>query len=161
MVGNDAIDTFQAKTLPPGSAPPESTFKPNNISDVPPVANMSNKSDPEAPQTKASDTIQGATSGDVHTGLGHPGQGQSSKELHDGSKSGGMGGPEGVGGTAPVANLVDAHQPEHADQRALNKDDAKVGRGSAGGDAAQDRGGAAAQDRIPESADTVAAESRS
>lgn len=35
--------------------------------------------------TRASDTLTGATSADVHDGLGHPGQGMSSKELrHDG-----------------------------------------------------------------------------
>lgn len=35
--------------------------------------------------TRASDTLIGATSADVHDGLGHPGQGMSSKELrHDG-----------------------------------------------------------------------------
>ncbi|KAG1822630.1 uncharacterized protein BJ212DRAFT_1263798 [Suillus subaureus] len=35
--------------------------------------------------TRASDTLVGATSADVHDGLGHPGQGMSSKELrHDG-----------------------------------------------------------------------------
>ncbi|OJA21020.1 hypothetical protein AZE42_02353 [Rhizopogon vesiculosus] len=35
--------------------------------------------------TRASDTLTGATSADVYDGLGHPGQGMSSKELrHDG-----------------------------------------------------------------------------
>lgn len=34
---------------------------------------------------RASDTLTGATSADVYDGLGHPGQGMSSKELrHDG-----------------------------------------------------------------------------
>jgi hypothetical protein len=37
------------------------------------------------PVTRASDTLVGATSADVHDGLGHPGHGMSSKELrHDG-----------------------------------------------------------------------------
>ncbi|KAG2758066.1 hypothetical protein P692DRAFT_20710223 [Suillus brevipes Sb2] len=37
------------------------------------------------PVTRASDTLVGATSSDVHGGLGHPGQGMTSKELrHDG-----------------------------------------------------------------------------
>ncbi|KAI5117283.1 hypothetical protein M0805_005608 [Coniferiporia weirii] len=41
--------------------------------------------DPFAPQTTASDTLTGTTSADVHTGYGHPGQGQTSSELrHDG-----------------------------------------------------------------------------
>ena len=37
------------------------------------------------PVARVSDTLTGATSADVHSGLGHPGQGMSSKELrHDG-----------------------------------------------------------------------------
>lgn len=38
--------------------------------------------EPFADRTKASDTLTGATSSDVHAGLGHPGQGQTSSELH-------------------------------------------------------------------------------
>ncbi|THH04346.1 hypothetical protein EW145_g5579 [Phellinidium pouzarii] len=43
--------------------------------------------DPYAEPTTASDTLTGATSADVHDGYGHPGQGQTSAELHhDGQK---------------------------------------------------------------------------
>ncbi|KAL5514328.1 hypothetical protein ACEPAG_2416 [Sanghuangporus baumii] len=43
--------------------------------------------DPFAQQTTASDTLTGATSADVHSGLGHPGAGETSNELrHDGQK---------------------------------------------------------------------------
>jgi hypothetical protein len=49
---------------------------------------------------------------------------------------------------------VDERQPEHAGQRALDSDVAQAGeRGNVGG--------AAAQDREPETANTAAAESRS
>ncbi len=46
------------------------------------------------------DTLPGATSADVHTGLGHPGQGQTSTELrHDGQHTSKKdpSGPEGAG----------------------------------------------------------------
>jgi hypothetical protein len=38
--------------------------------------------DPESMRNDASDTLVGDTSADVHTGLGHPGQGMTSSELH-------------------------------------------------------------------------------
>ncbi|KAI0635330.1 hypothetical protein C8Q77DRAFT_1054246 [Trametes polyzona] len=42
--------------------------------------------DPYATPTSAADTLTGATSQDVHNGLGHPGSGMSSAEMHhDGS----------------------------------------------------------------------------
>jgi len=73
QVGNDAVPEFHAETLPAGTAPPSRTFEPNTDATLNTTSN------------KASDTIIGTTSGDVHTGLGHPGQGQSSAELrHDG-----------------------------------------------------------------------------
>jgi hypothetical protein len=87
----------------------------------------------------------------VHAGLGHPGAGQSSKELrHDGQsgrKNPGGGGVEGVGGSATQSS-IDPHDPARADQRALDDDAAVVGRG----------GAPAAQERVPEGAETVAAE---
>ncbi|KAK6430898.1 hypothetical protein LTR95_012943 [Oleoguttula sp. CCFEE 5521] len=83
LVGNDAIPEFNAKVLPAGSAPADKTFKPNPTDEAP--ANQ----DAGQGATSAADTIGGATSADVHTGLGHPGQGQSSKELRDGGASGG------------------------------------------------------------------------
>ncbi|KAF2736329.1 hypothetical protein EJ04DRAFT_169730 [Polyplosphaeria fusca] len=70
---SDRAPEFSAQTLPPGTAPKESTFQPN----------------PDLKNQKifqsASSTLQGADSADVHTGLGHPGHGQTSSELrHDG-----------------------------------------------------------------------------
>lgn len=54
----------------------------------------------EGVQTDALSTLPGATSADVHTGLGHPGQGQTSNELrHEGghTSSKQTSGLEGVG----------------------------------------------------------------
>ena len=138
LVGNDAVPEFQAQVLPPGSAPADRTFKPNPTDEAPPVAGS---------EQKASDTIGGATSGEVHTGLGHPGAGQSSKELHDGSKETG-GGFQGVGATTTEHKTVDQREPEHKQHRALDNDDAQVGRGTIGGPAAEER--------EPESAESVA-----
>lgn len=76
IVGNDAVPEFHAQILPAGTAPQESTYHPN-----PDLNNQKMYQD-------ASRTVTGATSGDVHTGLGHPGQGQSSSELRDGKKGG-------------------------------------------------------------------------
>ncbi|KAJ9638242.1 hypothetical protein H2199_006929 [Coniosporium tulheliwenetii] len=128
------------KNPPPGSAPPENTFRPNPNDEVPRAADYRDDNDPEAEQTSASDTLGGATSADVHTGLGHPGQGQTSTELrHDGShgrKKQGHGlvgvGASGVGN---ASKLVDPHLPEHADQRAQDKEEVGVvpNRGNVGG----------------------------
>ena len=62
--------TFSAQTLPAGTAPKSSTYTPH------PDAETIN-----TPQD-ALDTITGATSADVNTGLGKPIQGQSSAEQH-------------------------------------------------------------------------------
>ena len=95
MVGNDAIPTFEAKTLPAGTAPPESTFQPNPINETPGQANNPDAlagPDKEATNTGALD-FPGATSADVHTGYGHPGQGQvaSDKERKTAGLQGGSG----------------------------------------------------------------------
>lgn len=116
---------------------------------------MSDRADPESEQTSASDTLGGATSGDVHTGLGHPGQGQTSQELHHdgqhGRKNQGQG-LQGVGATATEFKTADPHDPDMKHLRALDKDEAEVGRGTVGGPPAQDR--------VPESAETVATETK-
>ncbi len=115
---------------------------------------MSDNADPESEQAHASDTIGGATSGDVHKGLGKPVQGQTSNELrHDGERgrnNPGKGGPEGVGGSARAFKTVDEHDPKFANHRAIDNDDAVIGRGN--------DGGAPAQEREPETASGVAAE---
>lgn len=88
LVGNEALPEFTAKTLPPGSAPSDRNFKPHPVNTIPPTseaADNNNNKDPDAATTSASDTLTGATSRDVYTGLGKPVQGQSSAELeHNG-----------------------------------------------------------------------------
>lgn len=76
LVGKDALPTFSAETLPAGSAPKSATHDPN--------PDLNNQKMYQG----ASSTLTGATSADVHTGLGHPGQGQTSSELHDGTRVG-------------------------------------------------------------------------
>ncbi|MCJ1425241.1 hypothetical protein MMC29_003129 [Sticta canariensis] len=85
LVGNDAVPTFNAQTLPPGTAPADRTFEPEPRTEVPSQASVSADADDDAPLTSASDTLGGVTSADVHTGLGKPLQGQTSTELrHEG-----------------------------------------------------------------------------
>ncbi|KAL8919128.1 MAG: hypothetical protein Q9172_005132, partial [Xanthocarpia lactea] len=70
LVGNDAAPEFNAKTLPPGSAPADRTFQPNSTSEVPSQANNDNvlrSHGKESTHTPASSTLGGATSADVHT----------------------------------------------------------------------------------------------
>ena len=127
LVGNDAAPEFHAKTLPPGSAPTDRTFKPNATSEVPGQADndaVERSHGKESTKTTAESTLGGATSADVHTGSGHPGQGQSSRELrHDRNNPGGHGGGlAGVGAAAPSGNqMVDERtQPE---QRGYEKEE--------------------------------------
>ena len=86
MSGKDRAPEFSAQTFPAGTAPPENTFKPNPISETPGQADNEDtlgSDDKESTYTRALDTLGGATSGDVHTGLGHPGSGQTSTELRN------------------------------------------------------------------------------
>lgn len=161
-MGNDAKPEFQAQTLPAGSAPADRTFQFVQFDSEPlhqqrltyHRPNPDNESLP-AQQSKsgsdaAQDTLIGASSADVHTGLGHPGSGQSSKELrHDGQsgrKAPGAG-LEGVGATVQQ-DTIDAHDPAFAGQRALGKDEAVIGRSDV----------PSAEERLPEGAESVASE---
>ena len=95
-------------------------------------------------------TIGETTSADVHTGLGHPGSGQTSREIrHDGNQSGGKS-LEGVGASTREFKTVDERDPKFKHHRALDSDVAEPGRGTVGGPPAEER--------IPENADTVASE---
>ncbi|KAF2213130.1 hypothetical protein CERZMDRAFT_96798 [Cercospora zeae-maydis SCOH1-5] len=144
---NDAVPEFSAEVLPAGSAPTEHTYEPQTEGEAPPLQNYYKDGVGEGQTAKASDTIMGATSGDVHQGLGKPVEGQSSKELRDGTHT--SGGVEAVGGRANQST-VNPHDPHHMSQRALDKDDAVVGRGDK----------ASAEDREPQSAESVASERR-
>jgi hypothetical protein len=85
----------------------------------------------------ASSTITGATSADVHTGLGHPGSGQTSNETRH-PKQGGSG-LAGLASGVEQGNVRDLKDlPEHAVQRNLG--DVPAGqRGNTGGPAAEER----------------------
>merc|ERR1712000_675847 len=60
--------------------------------------------------TAASETLPGATSASVHQGLGHPGSGQTSQELHGTHKK------ERSGLTGVGANLTDPIHQNHHDR---------------------------------------------
>jgi hypothetical protein len=119
----DDAPEFSAQTLPPGSAPQSRTFEPNTQSEIPSQADNANvlrDHGKDSTQTTASSTLGGTDSRAVHTGLGHPGQGQTSAEIrhdaHRHRKHGGAG-LEGVGASGdkgindPAYNppLTDAH----------------------------------------------------
>jgi len=59
--------------------------------------------------------MPGATSGDVHTGYGHPGQDQTSSEKRDNKKQG-----QGLAGLAEGGSGI--HGDENAEARKLQKD---------------------------------------
>ena len=76
--------------------------------------------------------------------------GQTSREIrHDGAKSGGKS-LEGVGASTREFKTVDESDPKMKIHRALDNDQAEVGRGTTGGPAAEER--------IPVTADDVGAE---
>jgi len=81
---------------------------------------------PSSQRTSAADTLIGATSQDVHTGLGKPLQGQTGVELaHDGQhgrkkQSAGL---EGVGATAPNRGV----ERQFPNQRGIEKEEAQNG----------------------------------
>ncbi|KAF2657654.1 hypothetical protein K491DRAFT_594533 [Lophiostoma macrostomum CBS 122681] len=126
----DAAPEFSAKTLPAGTAPKENTFTPN--------PDLNN----QKMYQSASETLQGATSQDVHTGLGHPGQGQTSSELHhDGQHTRtkqGLG-TVGLARVSDSAKPVNPHDPEFANQRNLEEDVPAGKRGNVGGPPAEER----------------------
>jgi len=101
----DHAPEFHAQTLPAGTAPKESTYQPNPTSEVPGQADNENvlrAHGKESTRTDPLSTLPGATSADVHTGLGHPGQGQTSTEVrHEGhhTRKKHTSGPEGAGAT--------------------------------------------------------------
>lgn len=123
----DRAPEFHAETLPAGTAPSKDTYTPN-----PDINNQKTF-------TSASSTLVGADSGSVHTGLGHPGSGQTSQSLHDNSShSGGSGGLAGLKENYVQGNVADLKDdPKHAKQRNLGRDEAGT-RGNVGGPAAQE-----------------------
>ena len=117
----DNVEEFTVKTLPPGSAPADRTFQPNPQSEVPGQADNANvlrDHGKESTYTSAESTLGGADSRDLHQGLGHPGQGQTSSELrHDGQhhrKRDGAG-LEGVGASGDKGINDPAYNPREDD----------------------------------------------
>ncbi|KAM0326132.1 hypothetical protein ACHAQA_006725 [Verticillium albo-atrum] len=135
LVGNDAKPEFHAEAHPAGTAPSKDTFQPDPSTDAVPG---------ETP--KASETLGGATSADVHTGLGHPGAGMTSQEQHGGKRKSDGNGLEGVG-----ANAVDPIRQQRADVAVQPDSRGKTGNPS---DITP------AQNQIPASAESVAAEAK-
>lgn len=153
---------FHAQTLPAGSAPADKTFKPNPVDEVPAQGMTESQDDDydDVPSTSAADTLGGATSADVHTGLGHPGQGMTSKERHhDGSQTRSRQGQGlvGVGASGAPSSMkpINAQDPGMASQRGLNKEVDPENQGRDGTMQAN------AEEREPENATSVAAEAPS
>lgn len=145
-VGNDAPPEFNAQTLPAGTAPSDRTFAPNTQNEIPGQAMNPNIS--KETWTSAQDTIGGATSADVHTGYGHPGSGQTSKELHGDGNFPGKREKKGLAG-------VGADQSDVFRERGQNIDFPTGTKGKSG---VNREGIVGVEERLPESAESVAAE---
>jgi len=111
QVGNDAVPEFHTKVLPAGSAPASKTYQPNPVNEIP---GQANNPDARSEATGALD-MPGATSADVHTGYGHPGQGQTSSDSNKGKKEG-----QSLQGLAEGGSGI--HGDENAEARRLQKD---------------------------------------
>ncbi|KAJ9298108.1 hypothetical protein DTO271G3_3713 [Paecilomyces variotii] len=148
----DYAPEFHAQVLPPGTAPASSSYQPNPINETPGQANNPDALRGHGKESTytAANSIPGATSKDVHRGLGHPGVGETNNEIrHDGQhhrKRAGQG-LEGVGASRP--NEPD--ERARPDQRGIEREEARGGQHG-------DKGALAAEDKQPESAETIAAE---
>jgi hypothetical protein len=103
-IGKDAAPTFTAETHPPGTAPAESTFRPNPEKEIPGQALNPDASRPETEglgRTAPLDSLPTYTSKDVHNAAyyGKPPQGQTAQDRKRGAD--GTPGLEGVGATMP------------------------------------------------------------
>ncbi|KAK7631531.1 hypothetical protein BKA81DRAFT_349254 [Phyllosticta paracitricarpa] len=149
---NDRAPEFHAQAYPPGSAPTSKTYEPNP--DPTDTATGST-------HASAADTIPGSTSASVHTGLGHPGAGQTSSELrHDGQKHrdhqrGGLAGLAQGGIVGNKGEAVSGKVPGFESQRGLDKE---LGDGSASVGQRGNTGGPAAEERFPVSSEQLASE---
>jgi hypothetical protein len=155
---NDYAPEFSAKTLPAGTAPKESTFQPDATYEIPGQQfndNVDRSHGKEGVRTDPLSTLPGATSADVHTGLGHPGQGQTSTELrHEGhhTRKKATSGPEGAGATGGSG----LHNPDDLNQdfRRLQEDSAHP----TGPIKEHNQTLAGAEEKEPEGAEFVASE---
>jgi hypothetical protein len=143
-VGNDAAPEFHAKTLPPGTAPKEHTFQPNVTAQTD-VPGASHPQTGKETYVSAQDTIGGATSADVHTGLGKPIQGQTSGEDELDKK-----------GQQTGDNLGNLHHRDPFKEKGVDVDHEKGGK--VVGEKEDRATMKDALDREPETAESVAAE---
>lgn len=139
LVGNDAYPEFHAEQHPAGTAPREHTFQPNTEGEVPGQA----LNEGASARTSASDTLVGSTSQTVHTGLGKPVQGdEASTDTSNKKERSGLAGT-GASTGIDIARQKGADLPEG------------VTKGSRGKGSDNYPG---ATERVPESAESVAAE---
>lgn len=138
-MGNDAVPEFSAQTLPAGSAPSDRTFQPPSV-----VAQTENPDLEEELRTSAEESLLGSTSKDVNRGIGQPISGQTDSETR-GRGANDRSGLEGVG----------ANPNDPIRERALDIDVQKGTRGKSGVNRENILG---AEERLPESAETVASE---
>ncbi|KAL1958429.1 hypothetical protein VTO42DRAFT_4530 [Malbranchea cinnamomea] len=157
----DNMPTFSARTVPPGTAPQENLFQPNPTETVPSQA-LNEQPGPgiETTQTTASSTLGGATSQDVHKGMGKPVIGQTSAELrHEGQahrKHPGTG-LEGVGASETGTRGVDARRLESERDEDVALHAKRVDPSQKGPPNIQDKG-VPAEAQQPTSAESVASE---
>ncbi|KAJ6121194.1 hypothetical protein N7523_005474 [Penicillium sp. IBT 18751x] len=146
----DQRPEYHMEAFPPGTAPASNSYTSNaneigSQADNPNVLRSHGK---ESTYTSPADTLTGATSKDVHTGLGKPLQGQSGVELaHDGAhgRKKQPSGLEGVGASREDHGI----ERKFVDQRGLDREEA-ANAGARGNKA--DR---AAEDMRPEGAETL------
>ena len=98
--------------------------------------------------TSAQDTIGGAASADVHTGYGHPGSCQTSKELHGGGNFPGKREKQGLAGVGADQSGVFRERRQDIDFPAGTKGKSGVNREDIPG----------AEGKLPERAESVASE---
>ncbi|KAL7916505.1 hypothetical protein GGI35DRAFT_433244 [Trichoderma velutinum] len=156
-VGNDRLPESHLETFPPGTAPPESSFRPNPISEIPGQAN-----NPDVDESTRSDPLDfpGATSKDVSHSYGEPLQGLEGRETgsqlpgkkHTDSRKHPRARKEagdGLGGVMANANKTDPVRQHGWD---LPEGVEKGMKGKGSGD------WPGAEERVPETADQVASE---
>ncbi|KAL7804081.1 hypothetical protein V8C43DRAFT_4538 [Trichoderma afarasin] len=115
-VGNDRLPESHLETFPPGTAPPESSFRPNPISEIPGQAN-----NPEVDSSGRSDPLDfpGATSKDVSNSYGRPMQCLEGREVasqlpgkkHTGTREHPHGHKEAGAGLGAIAANVNKSDP--------------------------------------------------
>jgi hypothetical protein len=150
----DQRGEFHLERHPPGTAPASNSFSAKTVDKVGSQANnpdVLRAHGKEAVHTTAESTLRGATSADVHTGLGKPLVGETSVETrHDGAhgRKNQRAGMEGTG-----ASMEDrSAKGKFPDQRGYEKEHNM--RGLRG-----DKGDRSAANMRPEPAETAAAES--